>query len=959
MHLRLFIILLLFGINEIYCQQSIDYIDKAQGLFKTDIDEFINVLNEGLIYYAEQNDLEKEILCANGLSSAYWKIENFQQSNLFAIKGYNLAKENLSKDKEAYRNSIHNLSVFANLKGNYQQSIRLLKETISLDSEMVDNNLFKHKSDYNRYIVSLKNLGDAYFSVGDYYESKRHYTKALSLAEKMLGPKNSKVSECYILLSINAEEFNQDSLRIDYLAKAEKRVEVFKLSEPNTYYQQKYQIHHQLAEYYYKVNNEQLFFDNISKAIKFGKKSFGEESVYKSYLLQGQWYLKNNDYKQSIQHFENAKTGLELVYEGFDYHPAKASAISHIGKTLAAEGKYIKALEKFQVALGQFDKDLNKDDFLLTINHKKAILSPDILAVLIEKGITLNKLYNRSKEKKYLLAEVENYEAAVFLLNKIRQQYLDHGSKEIITSSAISLFDNYMDAAHALYLLEDSQENYARLLNVAENSKAIILLESMNELNALGIGGVPDSLIQQEKEIKVEIAFLEKRLVDIDQTEKERIQLILSQLYSLKNQYGLLKDNLESKYPKYFKSKYKTELATLESIRKKLKTDKIHLLEYFVSENNIYILNISKNQNKAFKVPFDENLALAIETINTQISNPPKSENAQHDFASFSAAAKLLFDSLIGNSIENNSTEELVIVPDGLLSYLPFEVLLTKAPSEKTINYSIDNLDYLLEEYALSYEYSASLFVQNKYKPNKKLKDFIGFAPSFSGTAISLNRSCSEEDLSELVCSVEEVQKINVITNGEIFINEAANIKSFSENIADYKIIHLATHACVDKKNPNNNKIYFGEEYISGHELYNLDLNADLSVLSACNTGGGTLVEGEGVMSISRSFIQAGSKSVLMSLWSVDDCTTSTIMENYYKNLYQGQQKNNALQAAKLEFIKNANKLNSHPFYWAPFVQIGSIDAIEINKVLPFRLIPLFILLLLASLYLLRRKNKS
>ena len=141
--------------------------------------------------------------------------------------------------------------------------------------------------------------------------------------------------------------------------------------------------------------------------------------------------------------------------------------------------------------------------------------------------------------------------------------------------------------------------------------------------------------------------------------------------------------------------------------------------------------------------------------------------------------------------------------------------------------------------------------------------------------------------------------------------------------------MHLATHACINEQDPMLSKIYFSDDYLTYYDLNNLELNADLAVLSACNTGNGKLEKGEGVMSIAKGFIQAGVPSVVTSLWSVDDCATSDIMIHFYKYLKEGQVKDEALRNAKLEYLQTADKAHAHPFYWGAFVQFGNTNSLD------------------------------
>jgi len=193
-------------------------------------------------------------------------------------------------------------------------------------------------------------------------------------------------------------------------------------------------------------------------------------------------------------------------------------------------------------------------------------------------------------------------------------------------------------------------------------------------------------------------------------------------------------------------------------------------------------------------------------------------------------------------------------------------------------------------------------------------------------------RDCEGAKLSKLKCNQSEVENIGAILNGQINSGNDASPSKFMQTNNQHQIIHLATHACVDNQNPLLNKVYFSDDDLSLLDFYNIQLNTELVVLSACNTGVGKIQKGEGVMSIARGFMAAGSPSTMLSLWSVDDCSTSDMMGYYYKNLKAGDSKHKALQKAKLEFLNTAPKAMKHPFYWGAFVQFGNVEPLDFSS---------------------------
>ncbi len=272
------------------------------------------------------------------------------------------------------------------------------------------------------------------------------------------------------------------------------------------------------------------------------------------------------------------------------------------------------------------------------------------------------------------------------------------------------------------------------------------------------------------------------------------------------------------------------------------------------------------------------------------------------------------------------SINRLIIVPDDVLCFLPFEVLLTEKLENGRADFSTEKLEYLFEKYTISYQYSASLMstLNGSVTDSTESSPFLGIAPSFGEDALSSQRTCSPDMLYSLQCNQDEIMAIQQLVGGQAMLGENANLAGFLASSSQYRILHLATHACVDDTDAAFSKIYFADSSLTQIDLDNLQLKSDLTVLSACNTGTGKLLRGEGVMSLTRGFMLAGSQSVLTSLWSVDDCATSDIMVNFYRGLKKKLSKDEALRQSKLDYLASADQNGRHPYYWAAFVQFGS-----------------------------------
>ena len=150
------------------------------------------------------------------------------------------------------------------------------------------------------------------------------------------------------------------------------------------------------------------------------------------------------------------------------------------------------------------------------------------------------------------------------------------------------------------------------------------------------------------------------------------------------------------------------------------------------------------------------------------------------------------------------------------------------------------------------------------------------------------------------------------------------------EKLSEYRRVHFATHAVIDEEIPARSGVVLslvdtGEEdgILRMPEIFNLELNADLVVLSACRTGLGKLIKGEGMVGLTRAFMYAGTPRVAVSLWEVNDLATADFMKAFYRHMKAGESAGMALRAAKLSMIHSGARDYRHPYFWAPFVLVG------------------------------------
>ncbi len=350
------------------------------------------------------------------------------------------------------------------------------------------------------------------------------------------------------------------------------------------------------------------------------------------------------------------------------------------------------------------------------------------------------------------------------------------------------------------------------------------------------------------------------------------------------------------------------ENMDLKPLYSKLEKDKAILVEYFSGFEKMYIFTLA---NQRIKLDFYWDNHTTTPRIISFLDYFSDANKITDNISGYNHYGNSLYKML---KLPTNTTyQNLIIVPDGILNFLPFEALITKESS--TTNFA--QMHYLLNDFRIAYNNSADFYLEGKPISNDK-KTVLGIFPVFEKTNY------------ELTFSKAEMQSIKSNFDGEFFDNSNATFDNFKMNAANYSILHLSTHATSgDTETPASIKFY--DQEILYSELYNLNINPDLVVLSACETGIGKLYKSEGAMSVARGFQFAGAQNLLFSLWKVNDYTTSVFMDDFYKNIKNGESYFEANANAKLDFLKDKSISNTKksPYYWSAFVYYGGIETTE------------------------------
>ena len=321
-----------------------------------------------------------------------------------------------------------------------------------------------------------------------------------------------------------------------------------------------------------------------------------------------------------------------------------------------------------------------------------------------------------------------------------------------------------------------------------------------------------------------------------------------------------------------------------------------------------------------------------IEHWKRQITNQELAEKASFSQESAIAYSRLtaeLSDILLGPVYKQNP-HQLYIVSDGILSGLPFGTL-SISPGYQGNTQSFQDINYLVKTLIITYLPSANALLIPSH--NSKAKgEYVGFAPSYDSY---LSAAPSRGVRSPLLHNVEEVQYASKTMAGKAILGEGASKETFLQKAPKANMLHLALHAFMDEDDPMQSALFFSEDNrdssdaLRAFEIYALSLQADLTILSACQSGSGPVTSAEGVLSLGRAFQYAGCSNLLVTQWKMDDKASLSVMKAFFKNL-NNSPVSDALGKAKLAYLEQEDL--AHPYYWGGWVSVGKNNTISINR---------------------------
>lgn len=888
--------------------------------FKGDLDNGLTYYKKSLEGYlaAYGENHSRVALACNGVGIIYDFKNDYDQALEYYQKALDiLLTAYVGRHLDLLASIYNNIGIIYRIKADYQKALKAHQNALQ-------TRLSIWGEEHGDVAASYGNLASLYHSTGAWRKSLDYYQKALGIRRKVYGENHFRTASSYLgigdmyFLKGNLDKalvFTEKGIKIKEVHLGEGH---FRLAgdykDLGMIYRDKGELD-KASEYYQKALT-------INRAT-FGDQHFVTARMYDNFAEISQ--LKG-ELEKTLEYLQKALEIRKAIYK--ENNPELAKSYGNIGITYIKQHKLDEALAFLNQALAT---------------------GPESTSDIATLYSLIGEVYFMKKEYK---TAIEYDDKALEIIEGIRKRYVWAETKAFHISNYYSNFENAIHNIVETVDASPSQFDLEKAFTCAEKAKSNFLLEAVNTSRAESIAGIPDSLLQKEYDLSVEIAFYRKKQFEENQKGANKNDSLLhvynDKLLYYRQAYESLIQQFERQYPKYYNLKYNTAVASAANLQKTLINDHQALIEYFVGEKAIYVFVITTDAFRVEKINRDFPLEKWVDSLRQGIYayhfSADKSERLfDQTNALFVENAYRLYDKLIRPL--GALPEKIILIPDDVLAYLPFEALLMEKPVE---NYQFQTHAYLGRAHQISYNFSATLWREMRDKKHTAF-GLLAIAPFFpeEDKQFASAANYRREGLGPLLYNKEEALIIHEMLGGKVLTGREATAANFKQMAAAYNILHFATHAKADDEEVDYSFLAFAEEvdslsynkiFIS--DLYNMRLSADMVVLSACETGFGELQRGEGVISLARGFAYAGAKSIVSSLWSANDRSTAEIMKLFYEHLKTGLAKDEALQKAKFAYLdQQKDPLNAHPFYWATFIAAGDMAPIKWKKNFPWSML--------------------
>lgn len=804
------------------------------------------------------------------------------------------------------------------------------------------------------------NLGIDYYKTGDYYLSNKEFINALEIFREVSEPDSEDFNRVYNNLGGNYRKLGDYKKALEY---AEQALEI-KLLHYDKSHPSVAKYHMNIGKVLSDMGRKVDALPYLFEALEVYKVHYDDRhpsvagmkgEIGNVYADLGQFDLAEKWYLESLD--------IDTFYMKPD-HPYFLAGLANMAHIYLDQGKVREARKQHEQALDLLSRrsfvppdkkaemlwlmsDINMADGqpklaidnlyqalnLLSDNKEANSTSlPDCEDVLFARmyldiGISLleciDTLALDDLEGNWEERGLDLSENLICVLYRLRQGYHSDESRRVINSEIAPIYRYGVEFAHQLYNKTNSESYLIRAFQLAEASKADILKNNVNQGLALKMANVPQGMLDSLDDLSQRLGQLKSELKDTENEEKPIRRADLEhEVFKVNEDYEDLQRIIENKYPEYYSLRFTPSKIDVDALRDRVDLRNCLLVSYYLGSEKIYIYYVDGHGISTEVIEHGNELQEHID-VWRNFMNPDQIIKDQNGREGLKDVSVKLYDLLLKGAMqrfEKASYSHMVIVPSGNLFYLSFEALHPTPSNDGNV------LEFVIEKAPIYYTTSAQLWSENLEQSRSYEVMYKGFAPDYQG-----EEGSERSAFSKLFWNIREVESMARMLSGVSFTGVQASEANFKSESEGAEYLHFAMHGIVNEELPMNSGLQFANSkmdnedgFLNLYEVFETRLDARTVIMNACHSGYGKYSEGEGLISMANAFQYAGAENVIMNLWMADDQSTSKIMHSFCNFILEGDADMMALRKAKLKYLKEADPLRRHPYFWSGLVFQGN-----------------------------------
>lgn len=817
-----------------------------------------------------------------------------------------------------------NIGISYRLLGNLDQAIAHYQINRDLIEEVFGETHLEMGYTYN-------GIGVVYYSMGDYATAGDYFNQAASIFGTHLGESSSRRAAALNNAGISYFAVNNTS----EAARIFEEAQAIKLQTLGEEHPETAVGYANLARIYMQNGDHDNALNNSLRSIQIRKSIYGDlhPDVISPVIQHGDFLIQMNSFTEGRAQYDEAFNIARTVFG--ENHPHIWDILIKYGHSYFDESKFYMASSRYLHAIRSIigDENYTPNDALDLSGVSHPLI---LLEALKNIGSAELSIYHAFDNDRHLHRANQFLMHSIETADLLQYTYRSEASKLNLIEKNYDIYSNAIEVSTLLYQKTDDPYWLDQLFSISETSRSRIALELLQASEARRFAGVPDTVIDQETLFNKKIGEFYQHIAEIKETGDENDTLLANQyrdsLFYYNNQMHEFTALLKEKYPVYHELKYKRSLIDRKQAQQLLNENQT-IVNYILGSDSLLAFILTKSETHIQSLPLPEQLADQIQEFRQYVLESDKERYAEKGYQ--------LYQALIEPIEHFISTTDVTFIPDQALHYLPFEMLLTEESTDQPFH----QFPYLLKRYRIAYAPSVTVmdFMERSGTPSPR--NLLAYAPfqqieNLDNEILDSSRVDSNS-LMPLPLSQYETEEISALFSQKrrltdyifpettsVYLNEEASRSNLlQKDLANYSFLHFATHAFINESQPalsgialRGNSDHNGTLYMN--DIYNLNLNAELVVLGACDTGLGNFHRGEGIIGFTRAFIYAGTSNLVVSMWPVNDQATALLMIDFYKHFRDGVSYSEALRQAKLNLIAETDFAS--PRDWAAFVLFGN-----------------------------------